>query len=82
MTGRDLIVYILKNNLEDEEVFKDGLFLGLINEEDVASKFGVGAATVRAWYNLDMIKGVQIGEAIFFFADVEDPRKQGGQIHG
>lgn len=76
MTGRDLIVYILQNNLEDELVFKDGLFLGLINEEEAASKFEVGVATVRAWYNLNMIKGIQIGESIFFFADVEDPRKE------
>ena len=28
MTGRDLIIYILTNNLENEFVFKDGKFIG------------------------------------------------------
>lgn len=27
MTGKELILYILENNLEDSEIFKDGKFL-------------------------------------------------------
>lgn len=81
MTGRDLIVYILNNNLENEEVFKDGIFFGLIDENEVAIKFDVGVATVKAWYDLNMIKGIKIGDSIFFLKDVDDPRKKTIEIN-
>lgn len=42
MTGRDLIIYILQNNLEDEEMFIDAKCLGFLDENDVAAKFEVG----------------------------------------
>ena len=76
MTGRDLIVYILNNNLENEEIFKDGVLLGLLDENEIAVKFGVGVATVEAWYDLGMIKGIKIGDSIFFLNDMDDPRKE------
>ena len=31
MTGRDLILYILTNKLEDEPILKDGKFIDFIN---------------------------------------------------
>ena len=37
MTGRELILYILQNGLENEEVFKDGIFVGFIPEEEIVS---------------------------------------------
>ena len=57
MTGRDLIVYILSNNLENEEVFKDGKFIGFIPaQEDIISllfqkKYGMKTktATLILW---------------------------------
>ena len=75
MTGRELIIYILSNNLENEEVIKDGVFVGLISEDKVAVKFGVGVATVRAWFLRGDIKGFQIGDRLYFLKDVTDPRK-------
>ena len=42
MTGRDLIIYILQNDLEGEVVLKDGIFVGLVSDEEVAARFGVG----------------------------------------
>ena len=48
MTGKELIIYILQNNLEDEIVIKDGIFVWLMNEEEAAAKFDVGVATVKA----------------------------------
>ena len=36
MTGRDLIVYIMLNKLEDEQVFKDGKLLGFLTEAEAA----------------------------------------------
>lgn len=69
MTGRDLIIYILKNNLEDEEVFKDGKLLGYLNVDEAALKFGVGPATIKVWYTLGVLKGIEIGGEIYIPAN-------------
>ena len=45
MTGRELIIYILQNNLEDEIV------IDTENAEEVALHYGVGISTVKAWVN-------------------------------
>ena len=45
VTGRDLILYILSNNLEDEEVFKDGKLIGFLTAWEAAEKMNVGIAT-------------------------------------
>ena len=75
MTGRDLIIYILQNNLEDEVVLKDGIFVGYISDEEVAARFGVGVETVRVWYALGAIEGVRIGDSVYCLDNVKDPRK-------
>ena len=74
MTGKELILYILQNNLEDTVVLKDGVFIGFMTEEEAAVKFGVGIATIRAWYYCEMLKGTQIGDSLYFSKDVADPR--------
>lgn len=48
MTGRDLIVYILANHLEDEPIFKDGKFIGTLGIEEAAAKLDAGNATLLA----------------------------------
>lgn len=75
MTGRELIVFILQNNLENETVLKDDFFIGFMNEEETAAKFKVGPSTVRAWYERGMLSGVKNGDSIFFLKDVSDPRE-------
>ena len=70
MTGRDLIIYILKNGLEDEPVFKDGTFMGLITEDQAAVKLGMGVGTIRAWISLGRIKAVRINDIYYVPADV------------
>lgn len=67
MTGKELIIYILQNNLEDEPVFKDGKFMGLLTCEEAAVKFGVGSATIRTWYGVGMLDGITIDERIYIF---------------
>jgi hypothetical protein len=74
VTGKELILYILQNNLEDTIVLKGGVFIGFMTEEEAAVKFGVGVATIRAWYYCDMLKGTQIGDSLYFLKDVADPR--------
>lgn len=74
MTGKELILYILQNNLEDTEVLKDGFFVGFMTELEAAAKFKVGIETIRIWYQLDQLKGIQIGDSLYFLKDVADPR--------
>ncbi len=81
MTGRDLIVYILQNNLEDDVVLKDGFFVGFMDENETAAKFGVGVWTIKAWYSIGILDGIRVGEKLYFLKSITDPRK--GEItHG
>ena len=74
MTGKELILYILQNNLENVEVFEEGFFIGFMSEEEAAVKFGVGVATIRAWNYYGKLKGTQIGDSLYFLKDIADPR--------
>lgn len=74
MTGKELILYILQNNLEDEIVLQDGFFVGFMTEGEAAVKFGVGVETIRTWYRIEKLKGIQIGDSLYFLKDVADPR--------
>ena len=64
MTGRDLIIYILKNNLENEPVFKDGKFIGFLTDVEVARKMNVGTATIHALIKEHRLEGVTIGNSV------------------
>lgn len=74
MTGRDLIIYILQNNLEDEPIFKNGDFLGFLTVDKAAAKLNVGVETVKTWLELGWIDGVEFGELILIPANVEPPQ--------
>ena len=64
MTGKDLIVYILKNNLENEPVFKDGRLLGFLTVEQASIRLGVGIETIKTMIKLGMIdEPIKIGDA-------------------
>lgn len=65
MTGRDLIIYILNNNLEDKPVFDGGNFLGFMTVEQAAIKFNVGVPTVKVWVNFNAIESVKLGDTIY-----------------
>lgn len=74
MTGKELILYILQNNLENTIVLSDGFFVGFMTEEEAAVRFGVGVGQIRAWYTCKMLNGTQIGDSLYFRKDVADPR--------
>lgn len=76
MTGKELIIYILQNNLEDEEVLKDGMFTGFMTVPEAAVKFNVGVSTIRTWFGLGYLKGMIINNKIYLFKNVTDPRKE------
>lgn len=73
MTGRELIIYILANGLEDEPVFKNGKFIGFVTPTEIAVKSGVGPATVCAWIHQGRIPSEAVREGIYIPADVKLP---------
>ena len=77
LTGRDLIVYILENGLENEPVFRDGRFIGFMSVEKAAEKFGVGAGTIHAWLYQGKLTGVLVGNQIYIPADSRSPITEG-----
>jgi excisionase family DNA binding protein len=73
MTGRELIIYILSNNLEDEPIFEDGRFIGFMSLDEAAEKFDVGVATILAWIALGKLDHLMIGAKMYIPADSERP---------
>ena len=67
MTGRDLIIFILANNLDDFE-------FDVMNEIEVAAKFNVGVETVKQWVKIGDIIGMPMNDHIYFTPNVQDPR--------
>ena len=70
MTGRDLIIYILENNLEDEPVFEDDNFIGFMSVEEVALHFNVGTETIKIWIELGGIPGFEFNNKIYIPANI------------
>lgn len=65
MTGRDLILYILANHLEDEDIFAGGKFVGLYTVSEYASIMDVGPETVRVWAMTGMVESIIIYGTLF-----------------
>ena len=71
MTGRDLIIYILSNGLEDEPIFKDGKIPGFLTVEEAAVKMNVGTGTVKTMIRIHAIDYIHIGETFYIPAGFE-----------
>lgn len=80
MTGKDLIMYILENNLENEPFIQNGKLVGFLTLEEAAVKFGVGTTTVSVWYKLGAIEGFNVGGNIYIFANAEPKINKEDQI--
>ena len=65
MTGRELIIYILENGLENEPVIKDGKFVGFNTASEVAVKMDVGVATVEALLSMGRLQGERVNPGIY-----------------
>ena len=76
MTGRDLIIYILQNGLEDDEIIKDGSILGLMSCVEAAIKFDVSDVTVKTWVKIGMLQGYKIGNEIYIPANATNPKER------
>lgn len=73
MTGRDLIIYILKNNLEDEPLFENGKLVGFLSASEFAEKHNVGIATVCTWVAMGYLDGLFIHNELYipYNAEIE-----------
>lgn len=65
MTGRELIIYILRNNLDDVDIFKDGKICCFWDINEAAEHFGVGKATVKAWIELGQLDYICINDTLY-----------------
>lgn len=73
MTGRELIVYILSNHLEDSPVFEKGRFIGFMTAGEAAAKMGVGVPTICVWLAQGKLDGFKIGDVLYIPADSKSP---------
>lgn len=71
MTGRDLILYILNNNLDDAPVVNNGRFLSFLTVDETAIRFGTGSATVKVWIEKGYLPHVKIGNEIYIPHDAK-----------
>ena len=66
MTGRELIIFIMENGLEDSKLFEDATpgagFHSLI---DAAHKFDVGESTIKVWCERNLIPSIKIGDTYY-----------------
>lgn len=73
MTGRELILYILENGLEDKPVFSNDKFVGFITAGEAAAKMNVGVATILVWITRGELEGIQIGDRVYIPATATRP---------
>lgn len=64
MTGKDLIIYILENDLLDKPIFEDGKFIGTMTAGEFAAEYNVGISTVKAWSQIGKIATYDIPEGL------------------
>lgn len=76
MTGRDMIIYIMQNHLEDDPLFKDGKLLCFTSASEFAKRKDVGVETVRLWVTLGYLDGMFIHDELFipFNAEIKEPK--------
>ncbi len=65
MTWREMIIYVLKNKLEDRPVFENGKISGFMTIPEAAFKLGVGEETIKVWLALGYLNYIEVGETKF-----------------
>ena len=66
MTGRELIIYILQNKLEDKTLLDEDRYLKLATEEEVAVRFDVSIPTIKAYQELGILNGIKSNNLLYF----------------
>lgn len=76
MTGKDLIMFILVNDLEDVEIVDEVLMSSLfMTVAEAAENFGVGIATVDAWINMDRLPSVMVKGTTYIPRNAKNPKE-------
>jgi hypothetical protein len=70
MTGRQLIVYILENKLEDTEVFANGRLIGYLPVNEIALKFDSGSETVKVFAKQFNFTPIVINGVVYYPANI------------
>ena len=79
MTGREMIIFILENHLEDEEIIQDGKIAGFLTVEEVAVKFEVGVETARIWAERGIIDSVTMNGEFYIPVDAKPVTLKGAK---
>lgn len=67
ITGKDIIMFILKYDLVNERIFMDEVIDDtFIHASKVAEHFGVGVATIKTMNDLGTIRGFVINGELYF----------------
>lgn len=74
MLGRDLMDYILHNNLLDTKVFEDGKLIGFLSDEEAAEKFNVGVSTILVWVNQGKLEGIRVNDRVYIPFNSKRPK--------
>lgn len=76
ITGKDLIMYILTHDLEDEVLFvckDDGSLIGFMSDIEAAEKFNVGLATIYAWVDMGLLGHIKLNNTVYIPENAERP---------
>lgn len=73
ITGKDLLIYIIENDLLDEPICQHGRLLGFYTESDAAVAFGVGKATIRLWIERGDLNAIKVGDVLFIPKTEKNP---------
>lgn len=69
MTGRELIMYILANNLEDTRLTSDVFSKNLLSQEEAALHYNVGTAAVKTAYTAGLLKGFESNGKLYILEE-------------
>lgn len=74
MTGKELINYILDNNLENEQMFTDGKFLNFMTVTEAAIRFNVGTQTILTQIKLGRLTAIKVGSE-YYIKPIQEAKK-------
>ena len=75
MTGRELMMFILENGLENENIFSGDILSELcMTADEAAIKFNTGVSTINSWIKMGKIPTLTINGITYVYKHAEDPR--------
>lgn len=74
MTGREVILHIIENKLEDRELFDAvGKPFGMMTPEEAAEKFDVQPAMIFDWMQAGKLRSFLIGDSYYIPESAANP---------